>query len=367
MEIYQKKLQAQGAARSGGGYRIVSFPKEFEKNFLDGIDKRFFLILFSSLLVVFTVITILANIEYSHEELQSALKEKYIQKFYATEFEEPVVQEEQVQEDALGVDEQVQEEVKQEDQRAKQDVGKREEAVGQSAQQRREQARRAAARRQAQRSRVQQQVSGAGVLGELSAGGGGGSGDAVYDVLGESGSGSLGDLDKVIGNVDGLQSASSSNTRSVLGERKGSGGRQGRAGIDDLISSGGVGTGSGVNIKRDAGFAIKGVGGRVSGKGSKSSNRSQDAIGQVVARHTSGIENCYKRETKLNPNLKGSVSVRFTIAPNGRVTRVRIVKSTLKNRNVENCITKRIKSWRFNAIDKKDGDVTAGYKWIFSS
>ncbi|RMH61752.1 MAG: energy transducer TonB [Calditrichaeota bacterium] len=367
MDTFQKKLQAQGAARSGGGYRIVSFPKEFEKNFFEGMDKRFFLILFSSLLLSFTTIAILANMEFSSEELQSAIKEKYIQKFYATQFEEPQPEEVQVEDNALAAEEGVKEEAPKEDTRAKQDQGKREEASGQSAQERREQARRAAARRGAQRSRVQQQVASTGVLGELSASGGGGTGDAVYDVLGEGGDAGLGNLEDAIGNADGLVTASSSNRRSSLGERKGGGGRKGRAGIDDLISGSGVGTGSGVNIKRDAGFSIKGVGGGVSGRGSKATNRSQDAIGQVVAQHTQGIQQCYKKEARINPNLKGSVTVQFTIAPNGRVTRVRIVNSSLKNRNVENCISRRIKSWRFKKINPKDGNVNARYKWIFSS
>ncbi len=365
MKMINSKANAQTAKRAAGagGYRIVAFPKEFERGLFGAIDVRYYGILLASLVVIFTTISILANLEYSEEDLQSALTQRYIQEFYAG-FEEPVVEE--TTDEALVVEEegagQQEEEV---DERAQRDEGRRTEATGTSAAESRERARREAARRASQRSRMQQQVAGTGILGELSAGGGGGSGDAVYDVLGESGSGAMGDLDNVLSNVGGLQSASSANRRSSLGERQGSGGRSSGAGIDDLISTG-AGAGTSVSINRSADFAIKGVEGSVAGKGTKSSSRSQDAIARVVVEHADAIENCYKKESRLNPNLKGSVTAQFVIDPSGRVTNVDIVDSSLRNRQVENCISRRIRSWRFDRIDQSDGDVTARYKWIFS-
>ncbi len=368
MKVLKPNPKAQGVKRAagGGGYRIVSFPKEFERGLFEGTETRFYLILLSSLILVYSTVIILANTIYSEEELASVLKEKYIQKVYDATFEEPVIDE--TEEETLVVEEEGTnaDQEEEQDARAQRDEGKREEAAGPSAAERRDAARADARRRASARDRMQQQVAGTGVLGELSAGGGGGSGDAVYDVLGESGSGALGDLDQVLSGVGGLESASSSSRRSSLGERKGSGGRSGTAGIDDLIGSG-VGQSGSVSINRNAGFAIKGVEGSVSGKGTKSSARSQDAIGRVVGKHSDAIENCYKKESRINPNLKGSITVQFTISPQGRVTQVRIVKATLKSRNVENCISRRIKSWRFDPIDKKDGPVTARYKWIFSN
>lgn len=366
MKILKPNPKAQGVKRAAGagGFRIVSFPKEFERNLFDGLDVRFYIILVSSLIVVYTSVIVLANIEYSEEDLASALKAKYIQKIYDTTFEEPVIDD--TEEDALAIEEEGAGAEEQKDERAQRDEGKRVEASGTSAAERRDQARRSAARRAADRSQMAQQVAGTGILGELSAGGSSGSGDAVYDVLGESGAGGLGDLDQVLSGVGGLESASSSSRRSVLGERAGGGGRAGRAGIDDLIGSG-VGQSGSVSISRNANFAIKGVEGSVSGKGTKSTARSQDAIGRVVGSHADAIENCYKKESRLNPNLKGSVTAQFTISAQGRVTQVRVVDSSMKNRNVETCISRRIRSWRFDRIDAKDGDVTARYKWIFSN
>ena len=364
MKILKPNPKAQSAKRAAGkgGYRIVSFPKEFERGLFGNIDKTFYLILAASLFFVYTVVITLANVTYSDEELANLLKEKYIQKIYDAEFEIPEpVEEEVASDEGAGEEEEVEEK---KDERAKQNV--REEAAGTSAAERRAQQREAARNRASARSEMQQQVAGTGILAELSAGGSGGSGDAVFDVLGETGNAGLGNLDDVLSGVGGLQSASSSNRRSSLGERAGSGGRAGRAGIDDLISTG-TGQSGSVNISRSANFAIKGVEGSVSGKGTKSTARSQDAIGRVVGKHADAVESCYKKESRINPNLKGSITAQFTIRPDGRVSGVRISESTLKNRNVENCVSKRIRSWRFDKIDNKEGNVTARYKWIFSN
>ncbi|HES59146.1 MAG TPA: TonB family protein, partial [Caldithrix sp.] len=73
------------------------------------------------------------------------------------------------------------------------------------------------------------------------------------------------------------------------------------------------------------------------------------------------------REVRLNPNLKGSVTVQFTIRADGKVDRARISDSTLRNKNAETCILRRVQSWRFKKIDAKEGEVTFSQKYIFST
>jgi len=355
----------QGAPRpaAAGGFRLTAFPKEFERNILEGFDRRYYLILLISFLLVYGNVIIFANKEYSQEAINSAVKKNYLKKFYDTEFIVETPQEPE-QSDAMsgGEEEVVEEKV---DERAKKNQGKRAEATGPSAADRRAARRAAASQRSAQRAAMEQSVAGTGILAELSAGGGQGSGAAVYDVLGDQGAGGVGNLDQVLGGVSGLQSASSGSRRSVLGARS-TGGGAGAAGIDDLIE-GGVGQSGSVSIKRRGKFSIKMDKGSVSGKGSKSANRSADAIGSVVNKHADAIENCYKKEARINPNLKGSVSMQFTILPNGKVSNVRVLKSTLRNKKVESCVQRRIRSWRFPTIDKKEGNVTFRQKYIFSS
>ncbi|HHJ52701.1 MAG TPA: TonB family protein [Caldithrix abyssi] len=357
---------AQNVQRSAkaGGFRITSFPKEFERNFWETFDRRYYLILLLSFLVVYGTVIMLANKKYSKEQLESQIRQKYIQKFYEAEIvaETPQVTEE----GGGGMEEQpVEEEVK--DQRAQKDIGKRAEVKGQSAAERRARARARAAARARARASMEQAVAGTGVLAELAAGGGGGTGEAVYDVLGSEGAGGFGDLDQVLKNVGGLETASSSARRSQLGARKMGGGTgAGDASIDELIE-GGIGPTGSESIARRGNFSVKFAKGTVSGKASKSTARSVDAIGRVINKHTDAIMECYRKEARLNPNLKGSLTVIFTIRYNGRVSNVRITNSTLRNKKVESCVKRRIRSWRFQPIDRKEGNVTFRQKYIFTS
>jgi len=362
----QKKSQPsknQGSVRT---VPLVSiFPKEFERGLFEGVDNRFYLILLSSLIVVYGTILYMANVQYSQELMDEAFKKKYLEKIYQAEFVEEQEVTEVSDEGDGGVAEQAEQVKPQQDARSERDQGRRAEATGTSAQERRDMRQQAAAQRQAQRAAMEQAVAGTGILAELSAGGGGGSGDAVYDVLGESGGGGVGNLDQVLGGVGNLQTASSSSQRTVLGARS-SGRSNNAAGIDDLIESGAGPAGS-VTIARQGNLSFKMEKGTVSGKGSRSANRSSDAIEKVVNSHAASIEDCYKREARTNPNLKGAVTVQFTIKADGRVADVRIIESTLRNSKVESCVRQRINSWRFEPINDNEGDATFRQKFIFSS
>lgn len=358
---------AQNAQKpaAAGGFRLTAFPREFEHSILEGLDRRFYIIMLISLAVVYGIVIYLANLEFSAEYLDEQVKLKYLQKFYEAEFVEDIVTDTE-EEGIGGIGEEPEDtEV---DERAKRDEGRRAEATGPSAAERRAQRRSAARARGQQRAAMQQAVAGTGILAELSAGGGGGTGDAVYDVLGEAGtSGGFGNLDEVLKGVGGLQTASSGSRRSQLGARSSGGGDgTGAAGIDGLIEGGAGGSGS-VSITRQGSFAIKIEEGSVTGKAAKSTARSSDAISRVVNKHKDAIENCYRKEARLNPNLKGSVEVQFTISPDGKVGQVRIVNSSLRSKKVESCISRIIRRWRFQKIDRKEGSATFRQKFIFSS
>ncbi len=355
----------QQAQRGARGFKLTAFPKEFERNVWEELDRRFYIILLSSLAIVYGMIIYLANTEYSQEFVENQIRQKYLKKFYEAEFvteTQPAVEDNT----GAGAAAEAEPEKPKEDARAKRDQGKRAEVKGQSAAERRASARAAAKARSRQRSSMEQSIAGQGVFAELAASGGGGSGAAVADVLGDQEAGGFGNLDQVLSGVSGLQTATSSSRRSQLGARKMGSGVSGTAGIDDLIE-GGVGQTGSKSIARRGNFSIKMEKGSVSGRASKSTSRSTEAIGRVVTQHQDAIENCYRKEARLNPNLKGSIRLQFTIQPNGRVSRVRIVQSTLKNRKVESCVKRRVNSWRFQPINPKEGSVTFRQKFIFSS
>lgn len=344
----------------GGGFRIVAFPREFEKSLFEDIDQRFYIVLMISLALIYGWVIILGNIKFSQEFVDSQIRNSLLNRYYEAAIGEEFVEEEEEGE-GFGVGEDEEPVVEEEPER----TGKRE-ASGTSAADRERARREQAKQRGRRRDQTDQAVAGTGVLGELSAGGGQGTGDAVYDAFGDEGySSGVGDLNQVLGSVDGLQSASSSSRRSRFGVRS-SGTGTGAAGIDDLIE-GGVGPAGSVSIARSGGFTLKMEKASITGRGSRAADRSQDAISRVVNKHAEAIENCYKREVRLNPNLKGSITVQFTIRADGKVSRARISNSTLRNKNAESCILRRVQSWRFKKIDAKEGEVTFRQKYIFST
>jgi len=94
--------------------------------------------------------------------------------------------------------------------------------------------------------------------------------------------------------------------------------------------------------------------------------RNPDDISAVVSKHNAAIQACYQRELRRNPDLKGKIVVRFTISPNGNVTHVELVSSTLNNERVERCVLSRIRRWDdFGAIDESLGDTTFRQVYTF--
>ena len=357
----KSSTQKSGGVKPGPGggaaFRVTGFPKEFERNIWDDLDKRFYLILFSSWLLMILVTGYLGSIDYASGELADKIRARYLEQL-GVSVQIDVGVEEDLEGAGPGIGDEPEEQV---DERAERDAGKRDEVRGQSASERAAARRAAASARGRARQQMEQAVAGTGILGVLSAGGGGGTGDAVADVLGGA-AGGTGDLDAVLSGVGGLATASSAGQRTRLGSR-GGGRASGSADINDLI--GGIGSVGSKSIGRSGSIKMALESARVSGKGTKAANRSSEEISRVINSHNDAIEFCYKRETRINPNLKGDLIIEFIIGWNGRIVSSKIVNSTIKNKNIENCVKGRIRSWRFKPIDKKEGNVTVRQKYIF--
>ncbi len=364
-----QQANKHGRAKEFG---IHAFPKEFERNIWEELDRRFYIILIASLAVVYGSVIYLSHVQFSKERVNQAIKKTYLKKIYQAELvTEPEVTKNPASTAGPSVAQEViQEETKPEkpDVRAQKDRGKRVEGRGASASQRAIRRRRAEAVRKSQRSALASKVAGGGVLGVLTASGSAGVGAAEAGVLNEVSGGGVADLDKLLSGVSSLQTASASRRKSRLGARtvgNGTGNQKG-VGIDDIVT-GGVGETGNYSIARQGDFSLKMGKGRVTGRAAKSTARSADAISAMVNKHQDAIVDCYKRVARLNPNLKGSISVQFTIEPNGRVSAVRILQSTLKNTKIESCISRRIRSWRFQPIDPKEGRAIFRQKFVFTT
>ncbi len=104
----------------------------------------------------------------------------------------------------------------------------------------------------------------------------------------------------------------------------------------------------------------------IAGKGKNNKRRDVTVVNKVINSHKGAIEHCYRKELKNNPKLKGKMLITITIMPNGNVKNCKILYSSVRNRNVENCVIKNVRNWKdFPEIDKKFGAVEVDFKYLF--
>ena len=75
---------------------------------------------------------------------------------------------------------------------------------------------------------------------------------------------------------------------------------------------------------------------------------------RVVSSRQRSIQYCYEKELARNPELNGKVIINWRIGLSGKVMKAWIGSSSLKNGNVESCMTRAVRFWRFN---KPDGGI----------
>ena len=224
----------------------------------------------------------------------------------------------------------------------------------------------AAETRRRTREAISGQVSNKGILGLLTGTGSAASGDAVSGILPGGSDSAIDDLDQILSSVDGLRSNGGSGSGGGGGGTGSSvrGGRSGRkADIDDLVSD--AETVRMASMSRKGALTVEAPS-EVAGTARKSVARSPNAIHEVLLGHISAIRYCYERELKRNPELKGKVTVRITVAPEGSVRKAEIVSSTVSSTRVERCILSRIRLWKdFQPIAPDEGDVTFRQVYAF--
>ena len=84
----------------------------------------------------------------------------------------------------------------------------------------------------------------------------------------------------------------------------------------------------------------------------------QDAIERTFQRKAGGCRTAGPTEYEKNHDrkLEGDVTVGFDITPAGAPANVRILKSSLNNRELESCVTKAVAGWSF-----PEGSATVPY------
>lgn len=88
-------------------------------------------------------------------------------------------------------------------------------------------------------------------------------------------------------------------------------------------------------------------------------------IRRVVSQHRREVRYCYEKELLKESDLAGRITVKFTISGNGDVIAAMVTKSTMHNRDVESCISSKIRRWVFPE-PKGGGIVVVKYPFHFS-
>jgi outer membrane biosynthesis protein TonB len=189
------------------------------------------------------------------------------------------------------------------------------------------------------------------VLGSLGPGAGGGG--AVADVFGSGGG--IGDVATALSGAGGVAVATDPGAG---GGRKG-GGQGGAASIGDLATSGGgnVGLGTKSEVR---------VSGSVAAEAAEidSAEIDQGKLGSFVRARMGLIKNCYENALKRNPNLKGKLTIRFTILETGGLADITTALNSIGSPDVAACIINTMRTWRTQF--RPSGPVTVEYPFVFS-
>lgn len=104
-----------------------------------------------------------------------------------------------------------------------------------------------------------------------------------------------------------------------------------------------------------SGKQIAAAGGSGSGDGKKTrgeggiGKRSQEEIRKVFDQNNGRLNNAYQRALKDDPSMEGTVRLRLTIDPNGKVTNCEIASSDLNNSELEAKLVSLVKGFNFGA------------------
>jgi hypothetical protein len=76
--------------------------------------------------------------------------------------------------------------------------------------------------------------------------------------------------------------------------------------------------------------------------------------------HLGALRACYESEAERNPGLKGGLTVRWQIAPEGTVSAASLDQTSLGNPRVEGCVVRQVKGWRFPS-----SSASSDVRWPF--
>ncbi len=93
--------------------------------------------------------------------------------------------------------------------------------------------------------------------------------------------------------------------------------------------------------------------------------RSRQSMMRYINARAPGLRYIYNKRLKTNPDLAGRLVLRFTVAPDGKIVRIAVVKSTTGAPDMdEEIMRKAEKSFVFEAGGKSDATLTVPFEFL---
>ncbi len=135
----------------------------------------------------------------------------------------------------------------------------------------------------------------------------------------------------------------------------------GESGIDDLIGDD-LGSTESISLSEKSTVSIDKLE-SVTGSKEALGARTEGSLRDVLQQNMGRLTYIYNRYLKQNPNFRGLMRVKVTIAPNGRVSNVELLSSNMGNSRFEQEILNAIKRFRYDPI--ASGSVEVIYPLSF--
>lgn len=200
----------------------------------------------------------------------------------------------------------------------------------------------------------------AGLLGLLAGTGSGGKSSSIVDALVDHGL--VADLNNIVGGGTHLKVAPGGNGKGDADPLDQLIGTGGSGGIDDFLSAMEEDVPQVTLTKKAKVDLVKPS--KMTGSTEALGRRTEQSIMQVVMGRQGQITYLYEKHLKKNPNLRGKISIEFTIAANGFITEAKIIESTINLPELEQEILNLIKRLKFEPIPS--GNVTTIFPFQFS-
>ncbi len=200
----------------------------------------------------------------------------------------------------------------------------------------------------------------AGLLGLIAGTGPGGKSSSIVDALVDKGL--VADLNKIVGGGTNLKVTSGGNNKDAIDPLDQLIGTGGSGGIDNFLSALEDNVPQ-VELKKQAKVDLVKPS-KITGSKEAMGHRTEESIWNVVSARQGTIRYVYEKYLKRNPNLRGKITIEFTIAANGFVTDAHIIESTIDNPEFERELLSIVKRLKFEPIPT--GNVTTVFPFVFS-